>query len=101
MENILRALDGKQFGDKYCFSLWGTKFMATLDYDGAIDYGWRNIIRIRSVDGKHSNTFKFKRGSYQDGQVKYYDDSLNRFVIITDFSDLVQEIVDWADFITE
>ena len=101
MENILRALNGKQFGRDYGFSLKGTKFMATLDYDGAIDYGWRNLIIVRSVDKKYVNTFKFKRGSYRDGQVKYYDNSLGRFVVITDFSDLIQEIVDWVDFIIE
>lgn len=101
MENILKALNGKQLGDKYCFSVNGTKFTATLDYDGVVDYGWRNLIRVRSVDGKHSNTFKFKLGSYRDGQVKYYDNSLDRFVIVTDFSTLVQEIVDWVDYIAE
>ena len=101
MKNILRVLNGKQFGDKYCFSYNGTKFTATLDYDGAVDYGWRHLIRVCSVDGQHSNTFKFKRGSYQNGEVKYYDDSIGRFVVITDLSDLVQEIVEWVYFITE
>lgn len=101
MENILRELNGKQFGDKYGFTHNGVKFVTTLDHDGVIDYGWRNVVRVHSVDGKHSNTFKFERGSYKDGQVKYYDDSLGRFAIVTDFSDLIQEIIDWADFITE
>lgn len=99
MENILKELNGRQFGNKYCFSRNNKKFEATLDYSGAIDYGWRDLIRIASVDGKHSNVFKFSKGSFQKGVVRDWDDKLNRFVIITDFTDIVEEIVSWIDFV--
>lgn len=100
MENILKELNGKQFGNQYCFSYNNEKFIATLDYDGVVDYGWRNLIRIKQIDNKYSNVFKFKQGSFRDGEVKYYDDTLERFVIITDFSDIVKEITDWIDFMS-
>lgn len=101
MEKILKELNGKQFGDKYCFSRNNEKFVATLDYSGAIDYGWRDLIRVRHIDNKCSNVFKFKQGSLdRDGKVKYWDSKLDRFVIVTDFTDIVKEIADWIDFMT-
>lgn len=100
MENILRELNGKQFGNKYCFIRNNEKFIATLDYSGAIDYGWRDLIRVFSVGGKCSNVFKFSKGAFQDGKVKYWDKTLDRFVIVNDFSNLVEEITDWIDFVS-
>lgn len=100
MENILKELNGKQFGNKYCFSRNNEKFVATLDYSGAIDYGWRDLIRVSQIDNKYSNVFKFEQGSFRDGEVKYYDDKLGRFVIVTDFSAIINEIIDWIDFMT-
>ena len=100
MENILKELNGKQLGEKYCFSRNNEKFVATLDYDGAIDYGWRDLIRVRQIDNKYSNVFKFERGSFRDGEVKYYDDKLSRFVIVTDFSAIIKEITNWIDFMS-
>ena len=99
MENILKALNGRQFGSKYCFERNNEKFIATLDYDGVVDYGWRNLIRVASVDGKYSKVFKFGKGSFKDGEVKYWDKTLDRFVIIKDFTDIVEEIVNWIDFV--
>lgn len=98
MENILKALNGKQFGNKYCFSRNNEKFVATLDYEGAIDYGWRELIRVRQIDNKYSNVFKFERGGLRDGVVKYWDSNAKRFVFVTDFSAIVKEITDWIDF---
>lgn len=102
MENILKELNGKQFGNKYCFSRNNEKFIATLDYDSVIDYGWRNLIKINHIDNKYSNTFKFRQGSFniEDGIVKYYDNELDRFVIVTDFTDIIEEITDWIDFMS-
>ena len=100
MENILKALNGRQFGNKYCFSRNNEKFVATLEYSGAIDYGWRDLIRVINIDNKYSNVFKFEQGSFIDGEVKYYDSKLGRFVIVTDFSSITKEIADWADFMT-
>lgn len=100
MENILKELNGGQFGDTYCFSRNNEKFVATLDYDGAIDYGWRNLIKVSHINKKHSNVFKFKEGSFKDGMVKYYNDELGKFIIVTDFSDIVKEITNWIDFIS-
>ena len=99
MENILRELNGKQFGSKYCFVRNNEKFEAIFDYDGAVDYGWRNLIRVKQIDNKYSNVFKFEQGSFRDGKVKYWDSKLDRFVIVTDFSNIVKEITDWIDFI--
>lgn len=100
MENVLSALNGKTYGNKYCFAYRDEKFIAELDYDGAVDYGWRDVIRVSQVRGKYSNVFRFKEGAYayEEGAVKYWDDESNRFVYITDFSDLVKEITDWIDF---
>ena len=98
MENILKELNGKRFGDQYCFNRNNEKFIATLDYSGVIDYGWRDLIRIKQADNRYSNTFKFKRGSLDDGVVKYWDNALDRFVIVTDFSDIIEEITNWIDF---
>lgn len=100
MENILRELNGKQFGDKYCFSRNNEKFVATLDYEGVVDYGWRELIRVRHIDNRYTNVFKFSKGSFRDGVVKYWDSKLNRFVFVTDFTDIVKEITDWIDFMT-
>lgn len=100
MENILRALNGKQFGNKYCFSRNNEKFVVTLDYSGAIDYGWRDLIRVNHIDNKYSNVFKFKQGSFKDNEVKYWDSKLDRFVIVTDFTDIVKDITNWIDFMT-
>lgn len=100
MENILRALNGKQFGNKYCFNRNNEKFVATLDYSGVVDYGWRDLIRVVNVDKKYSNVFKFKQGSFRDGEVRYWDNRLDRFIIVTDFADIVEEITDWIDFMS-
>ena len=100
MQNILKELNGIQFGDSYGFRRNNEKFIATLDYSGAVDYGWRDIIRVKQINGKYSNIFKFKRGSFKDGAVKYYDDTLDRFVVVTDFSDLISEITNWIDFMS-
>lgn len=100
MENILKELNGRQFGNKYCFSRNNEKFIVTLDYSGVVDYGWRDLVKITSVDSKHSNIFKFSKGSFRDGEVKYWDDTLNRFVIVTNFTDIVEEIVNWIDFVS-
>ena len=96
MENILKELNGRQYGNKYCFKRNNEKFMATLDYDCVVDYGWRNLIKVEQIDNKYSNVFSFERGSYRDGKVKYWDG--DRFVIVTDFSSIVKEITDWIDF---
>lgn len=100
MENILKVLNGKQIGNQYCFSHNNEKFIATLDYEGAVDYGWRELIRVKQIENKYSNVFKFKRGGFdvEYRQVKYYDG--NKFIIISDFSDIVKEIVEWIDFMT-
>ena len=100
MENILKELKGRQFGNKYCFSRNDEKFIATLDYSGVVDYGWRDLIKVCSIDSKYSNVFKFKQGKLKNGEVKYYDNELNRFVVVTDFSDIITEITDWIDFMT-
>ena len=100
MENILMALNGKQFGDKYCFNRNNEKFVATLDYSGVVDYGWRDLIRVVNIDKKCSNVFKFGKGSFSDGKVKYWDDKLKRFIIVTDFTDIVEEITGWIDFMS-
>lgn len=102
MENILKELNGKQFGNKYCFSRNNEKFIITLGYSGVVDYGWRDLIYISHItDNKYSNVFKFKKGSYdkKDGKVSYYDNKLGR-VVITDFTDIVKEITDWIDFMS-
>ena len=100
MENILRELNGKQFGEKYCFTRNNEKFVATLDYDSVVDYGWRNLIKVTHVNNSCSNVFKFQQGAFRDGKVKYYDNELDKFVVITDFSSLIQEIIEWIDFMT-
>jgi hypothetical protein len=100
MENILRALNGKQFGNKYCFSRNNEKFVATLDYSGVVDYGWRDLIKVVNIDKKYSNVFKFKQGSFRDGVVRYWDSESKRFIIVTDFTDIVEEITDWIDFMS-
>lgn len=100
MENILKELNGKQFGNKYCFSRNNEKFVATLDYEGPVDYEWRELIKVNQIDGKYSNVFKFKQGGFRDGEVKYWDNGLDRFVIVTDFTDIIKEITDWIDFMT-
>lgn len=98
MEKILKELSGKQYGNKYCFSRNNKKFIAVLDYDGVVDYGWRNLIRINSVDNEYSNVFRFKKGGFRNGEVKYWDDKSNKIIIVTDFSDIVEEITEWIDF---
>lgn len=98
MTNILKELNGKQLGNTYCFSRHNEKFVATLDYSGAIDYGWRDLIRVSHISNKYSNVFKFERGSFRDGEVKYYNDELGRFIIVTDFTNIVTEITEWIDF---
>lgn len=100
MENILRALNGRQFGDKYCFSRNNEKFVATFDYSGVVDYGWRDLIKVVNIDKKYSNVFKFSKGSFRDGKVTYWDGNLGRFVVVTDFSSITKEIADWVDFMT-
>lgn len=98
MEIILRALNGKQLGKQYCFRYRNEKFIATLDYEGAVDYGWRDLIRIKQADNAYSNVFEFPRGAYNkdDGKVKYWNG--HGFTYVKDFSDLVKEITDWIDF---
>ena len=89
MENILKELNGKQLGEKYCFSRNNEKFIATLGYDGAIDYGWRNLIKITHIDNRYSNVFKFQQGAFRPGTV-----------VDADFSSLIREITEWIDFMT-
>lgn len=102
MKNILKELNGKQLGEEYCFSRNGEKFVATLDYDDCVDHGYRDLIRIKQIDNKYSNVFKFKKGKYncEENIVKYYSDELNRFVEVKDFSVFINEIIDWLDFVT-
>ena len=100
MEDILKELNGKQYGNKYCFTRNNEKFIATLDYEGVVDYGWRELIRVKQIDNKYSNVFNFKKGGLKDGEVKYYSDEFKRYIIITDFSDIVNEIIEWIDFCT-
>jgi hypothetical protein len=101
MEKILKELNGKQFGSRYCFSRNNEKFVATLDYSGVVDYGWRDLIKVVNIDKKYSNVFKFEKGSLDKyGVVKYWDGKLNRFIIVTDFSNIVSEITDWIDFMS-
>lgn len=69
MEKILKELSGKQYGNKYCFSRNNKKFIAVLDYDGVVDYGWRNLIRINSVDNEYSNVFRFKKVVLEMGKL--------------------------------
>lgn len=101
MENIFKELNGNQLGNKYCFSRNNEKFVITLGYSGVIDYGWRDLIYLSHItNNKYSNVFKFKKGSYnkKDGKVSYYDDELGR-VIVSNFSDIINEIINWIDFI--
>ena len=102
LTNILKELNGKQLGEKYCFSRNGEKFVATLGYDDYVDHGKRDIIIINQIDNKYSNVFKLKKGKYdcEDNIVSYYSDDINRFIEVTDFSDIVNEIIDWIDFVT-
>ena len=97
MENILKVFNGWQAGEQYLFAYKNKKFVATLGYDGVVDYGWRDKIIIKQVGGSLSNTFRFKKGAFRDGEVKYYDNKLG-FVVITDFSYLTNEIKDWINF---
>lgn len=98
MENILKELNGKQYGNKYCFNRNNEKFVATLSYSGVVDYGWRDLIKVEQINKGYSNVFKFKKGFLDDGIVKYWDKELEKFVIVTDFSDIVEEITNWIDF---
>ncbi len=100
MENILKELNGKQLGNQYCFSRNNEKFVATWGYSSVIDYGWKDLIKVEQINGEYSNVFKFKRGSFREGKVQYWDNEIESFVTITEFSDVIEEITNWIDFMT-
>lgn len=101
MKTILAALNGKELGNQYCFYWRNERFVAELMYSGAVDYGWRDLLKVKQANDMYKNTFDLREltgGQYDvdNNEIRYSDNNMMKKV--TDFSKLINTITSWINF---
>ena len=101
MYEMLRDLNGRQYGNQYCFYWRNERFIAELKCSESVDYGWRDLLSVRQANDMYKNVFSIKEttgGSYNVDQKEVRQFNGNHMVKVTNFNNLINEITSWINF---